>query len=322
MIKHLKKTIVLACAVLAPQCVKADWYEWQRDPADQQTMKSAVLLAEQQFENDLKPHSQDPDIKDAILRWKTPQAELIRQYIGFQFLSKYQAKKLAETIASDFAKDKTVELMMHKAVKEITKSETANDIVISDQGKEIIISKIKKEVIDSLKRGYRPSSVLQDFTKQDYYKITKMERLVAQEIAKLSQQYITSNFKEKYFSENDITELYPEGKVDAMRRKIEQGKVLREPACSICLEDFSKLGKRVNLDCGVWAHGNMCMGCAAKNIHIENDNQCPVCRNSFSRLDFSLKYLKENMNAYDLGILKKLDLETFNKISVLFSKVR
>jgi rubrerythrin len=322
--KYLKQTSLFALVAFSQPHIKADWNSWQRDPADKDTLNKAQRLAEQQIEKDMQPHNQNSDIKDAILNWKTPQSELIKQYLAFRYLSKSQACTEAENMAKDCTKDKSYELLLHKAAQEITKAETANEIIISDQGKEIIIKKVRDEVVSALRSLYNtPSSVLKQFTQGDYYSTTpKMERLVNQEVAKLPKAYITSKFTQKYFSENDITEVYPKGKIDAMRRKIDQGKVARDPACSICLEEFSKLGKRVNLDCGEWAHGHMCMGCAIKNIHLENDTQCPVCRHSFYKSDFPIEYFKENMNKYDFDILRHLDPELVRKIAVLFNKVQ
>ncbi len=93
-------------------------------------------------------------------------------------------------------------------------------------------------------------------------------------------------------SSNEIFEIYPDFKSDERNkdwhRKREQGKLYRENDCSVCLESFHDLGKRVTLFCG----HSICPSCLFSWLYESYRNSCPICRDKIEQDEFSKNYLR------------------------------
>ncbi len=307
-----KKNIffTLTLSLLAQSCIEAKYWNWDQDPADPEAVKR---IFEQTMESELQPHSQSEKVKNTIQNAKSNKANNFKQLVAWKYLSKYEAKSEAEQGGRDESINLALNIMYAEIGDQLDNAIKKQDKAATDEDLKRIYHKIKDVIKQKMRSAYRPATVLQDFTKPDSYNTTKIEQLVNQEVAKLP-----SNFKEKHFSENDIVEVYPQNKVDQMRLRVQQGKVWREDDCAVCGEEFSTLGKRVNLECG---HAIMCMKCAVASMHIYKKYNCPVCRAAIDPNDFSLRYLKSNMKEYDYKIFEKLDQNTMKQIMDLFKRV-
>jgi hypothetical protein len=94
-------------------------------------------------------------------------------------------------------------------------------------------------------------------------------------------------------TEDDIYEIYPEGKAEEIRLLKERDKLHREASCCICVENFIELGKRVTLLCG----HSICPTCLFGQLYLFELKQCPMCRESIDSKLFSVAYLKRYVNA-------------------------
>ena len=296
-----KKIIFFSLLVLMQSPAKADIFSWFKDPVDEETLKSVELLAEQQIEHDLQPHSQSTERRNFILKAKARKKIEIRDNIKMQFLSKQEAKDQAKIQAQDFCINYVVETA-HDETELYLKQ---LGFRYNDSIKQAIYAKVKREAMATIKNGQRLSPLLQTIT-------NKVETWVDQEVSQLPAYTVE---KEKFYKEDDIIEVYPEGKISEVRKKIEaekttgQKKIWRRSECVICTEKFSRIGKRINLPCG---HGNMCPPCFIRNYYVSGRHKCPEgCQDEIERADFKISYLKKFV---DMALLKRLDPDTYNAI--------
>lgn len=107
---------------------------------------------------------------------------------------------------------------------------------------------------------------------------------------------ITGFTGKKFDIGSDIYELYPQfitvdrkKEFDARR---EEGTLHQEDDCPICLEQFSKLGKRVTLYCG----HSLCPNDLNAMMYSSNDKHCPICRRDINPREFPQAHLRAHQN--------------------------
>lgn len=310
MLLRKKNFFIIVFLLLIQSTSNAKFWNWFQDPADPEAAKR---IAEQQLDYELQPHNQSAEVKEAIQKIKSKKLEIIKQMIAFKYLSKSEAKSEAEQAAHDEAIDLALNIMNERITFALKQALAKHGKLISDEDLKKIYSKVNTEVIQKMKWASRPATVLQEYTKPDYHNQIKIDTLVNQEVTKAYPV-----FAEKYFSANDIVEIYPENKISQIAVKKERGQLYREKECTICMESFNTLGKRINLECG---HASFCMKCTIAMLYIEKRHECPLCRAQIDLHDFSLRYLKSNMKEYDHKIIEKLDPNLMKKIRDLFNRI-
>lgn len=334
MIKQSTKYIFFTFLFFS-QLIRADVWGWFNDPANRETFKSAKLIAEQEIEHLLQPHEQkNIRIKNSLLTKKEQKSKLIKKNLKNQLLSKKQAKDQAKILAQDYCVNFIAKEAVTDAKEVLKKNGYKNNDRISIEIAQIVYSTIKTQAFIVINKGGRLTNSLQNLHET-------VKRMVEQEIEtrKVHEMYSRTKretpapFQQKKFTEQDIREVLPKTKVAEMRQKIErtQGnpdkpEIWREKDCSICYEEFSDMGVRVNLPCG---HGSLCLKCLVtimqdteaknKNNMKHEECKCPLCRKPFDSNDYSADHLKQYADSYQMAFIKKTDPQAYNKIVSFFS---
>jgi hypothetical protein len=326
MIKHFKQSIFFACVLLAhPSLYSAtNYWNWYKNKPDQKTFEDAEKAAKDKFEESLKPHNQTPEIKNLILNRKSAQAQRIKQTLALLYLSKTQTRDIAKNMAEEAAYDLALELMLNDVATKLGTAITAFGKQATEKDIEKILSIINKEFIGKLQKSYTPGYVLEEFTKPDYTKSSKIERMINQEVAKLP-----DNFQEVYVSENDIKEICANNDSALISVAKENGTLQRTSNCTGCGNSFNHVANRVNLRCG---HGTMCPACFIKRFYIDGNHYCnavvkeydkygneirKICNKKTEAADFPVSNLKKYI---DMEKLKKRSLAIYQAIQAIVKR--
>lgn len=314
MFSHFTKVTFFTCLILtslSTQTVDTAAF----DPLDQEAVNAVYHRTIQTIESELKAHEQAPHHKEFILNNKGIKASEASKYVQLAPVSKqFAIKEMSEELGKQYALLIAITLIAKDTEDALNAALSKQQQEITPQGKIYITQNVLIQFTNSLKHSYKPGSTLQDFSRKSWYNNneTKVEELVKKELSKLPSEFMV--VREKYFSENDIHEIYGEGQSGLISQLKEKNKIYTEKDCAICTESFNKLGNRITLPCG---HRAVCAPCLAQHIHQYKKNTCPMCRAQFNTSAYSKEYLKKEMAYVALAQLMAIDRNVYQQFCKL-----